>query len=244
MSNIILVTSGKGGVGKSTVASALGLTFAAKRHKTIIIELDVGLRGLDLMLGVEDRSVYDLGNILKGECRLSDAIIPVTDDGNLSLIVAPVKLSSRMDYDDIIDLCKILSTYFDTVIIDAPAGIGVSLLVAPKIPSTVLLVATPDHVSARDAGRLAGMLAQYGAKKVRLIINKVDTKKPSRNEIKDLDAVIDTATTQLIGVIPLCSELSSIGFDTDFAKQKSLGAKVLANIYTRLLGEYIELLIQ
>ena len=101
MANVLFVTSGKGGVGKSTVASALGLTYAANGSRTVIIELDIGLRGLDLMLGVEDRAVYDLGNILRGECRLSDGVIPVTPDGSLSLVVAPSGISSRIDYDDV-----------------------------------------------------------------------------------------------------------------------------------------------
>lgn len=244
MSNVILVTSGKGGVGKSTVASALGMTFAAMRRKTVIVELDIGLRGLDLMLGVEDRAVYDLGNILRGECRLSDGVVPVTSDGYLSLVVAPSGISSRIDYDDVAEFCKALSRYFDAVIIDAPAGIGVSLLLAPKIADLVLVVATPDMVSARDAGRLTGMLEQYGVSKIRLVINKVHHKKIRLNEIEDLDAVIDLVGAQLIGVVPVSSELSSIEFGTDSFQKASLCARVFENIASRILGDYVELLIQ
>lgn len=244
MSNVILVTSGKGGVGKSTVAASLGLTFAAMRRKTVIVELDIGLRGLDLMLGVEDRAVYDLGNIVRGECRLSDGVVTVTADGYLSLVVAPSGISSRINYDDVAAFCQALSRYFDTVIVDAPAGIGVSLLLAPKIASLVLVVATPDMVSARDAGRLTGMLEQYGASKIRLVINKVYHKKIHQNEMEDLDAVIDLVGAQLIGVVPMDGALSSIAFGPDSFRKKNLCSKVFHNIALRILGDYVELLIQ
>lgn len=244
MSNVILVTSGKGGVGKSTVASALGMTFASMRRKTVIVELDIGLRGLDLMLGVEDRAVYDLGNILRGECLLSDGVIPVGFDGYLSLVVAPSGISSRIDYDDVAELCKALSGYFDTVIIDAPAGISVSLLLAPKVADLVLMVATPDMVSARDAGRLTGMLEQHGVPKIRLIINKVYHKKIRLNEMEDLDTVIDLVGAQLIGVVPMSEELSSIEFGADSFQKSKLCSKVFENIASRILGDYVELLIQ
>lgn len=244
MSNIYLITSGKGGVGKSTVASALGLAFAAEGKRTIVVELDVGLRGLDLMFGVEDEAVYDLGNILRGECRLSDGIIPVTKDGKLSLIVAPSGISSRIDYDAVVSLCKALARYFDTVIIDAPAGIGVSLLIAPQVADVVLVVATPDYISARDAGRLAGMLEEQGARNVRLIINKVHHKKIKLNEISDLDTVIDMAGAQLIGVVPYDERLSVFDGEREKSKKSSLSEKVFANIVSRLMGDYVELLIQ
>lgn len=244
MSRIIMVTSGKGGVGKSTVASALGLTFAAMQRKTVIVELDIGLRGLDLMLGVENQAVYDLGNILRGECRLSDGIVPVTEDGNLSLIVAPSGISARIDYDDVVSFCDALSNYFDTVIIDAPAGIGVSLLLAPQVADMVLVVATPDQISARDAGRLTGMLEQYGAKKVRLVINKVHHKKIKQNEIRDMDAVIDLVGAQLIGVVPASEELSSISFGPNSFQRPTLCSRVFENIASRTMGDYVELLIQ
>ncbi|PWL71232.1 MAG: hypothetical protein DBY25_06025 [Clostridiales bacterium] len=244
MANVLFVTSGKGGVGKSTVASALGLTYAANGSRTVIIELDIGLRGLDLMLGVEDRAVYDLGNILRGECRLSDGVIPVTPDGSLSLVVAPSGISSRIDYDDVVALVKALSGYFETVIVDAPAGIGVSLLIAPQVAATVLVVATPDLISARDAGRLVSMLEQYGAAKVRLIINKVHHKKIRLNELTDLDTVIDMAGAQLIGVVPVAEELSSSAFCEAGLPAGSLAGKVFQRIVTRLAGDYVELLIQ
>ncbi len=244
MPNIILVTSGKGGVGKSTVAAALGLTYAAMRRKTVIVELDIGLRGLDLMLGVEDRTVYDLGNIVRGECKLSDGVVPVTADGHLSLVAAPSGISSRIDYDDVAAFCKALSRFFDTVIVDAPAGIGVSLLLAPKIADLVLVVATPDMVSARDAGRLTGMLGQYGVSDIRLVINKVYHKKIHQNEIEDLDAVIDLVGAQLIGVVPMDEDLSSFVFGPDSFRKKTLCSKVFYNIASRILGDYIELLIQ
>ena len=243
MSNIILVTSGKGGVGKSTVAAALGLTFSSMHRKTVVVELDVGLRGLDLMLGVSNKTVYDLGNVLNGECRLSDGVIPVSEDGSLSLIAAPAGISTRIDYDDIVSLCKALATYFDEVIIDAPAGIGVSLLLAPKVADLVLVVATPDQISARDAGRLVGMLEQQGAKKIRLIINRVRHKKVRQNEIPDLDEVIDLVGAQLIGVVPFSEELSALSLGPDEFLKSALPVKVFRNIASRTTGEYVELLI-
>lgn len=244
MSNILLVTSGKGGVGKSTVASALGMTYAARKSKTVLVELDIGLRGLDLMLGVEDQAVYDLGNILRGECRLSDGILPVTPDGYLSVIVAPSGISARIDYDDVVSLVKALSHYYETVIVDAPAGIGVSLLLAPQLPCTVLVVATPDLISSRDAGKLTGMLEQYGAKKIRLVINKVHHKKIKLNEITDLDSVIDMAGAQLAGVVPVSEALSITTFRAEGLTKGSFCGRIFDNIAARLMGDYVELLIQ
>lgn len=244
MTNIILVTSGKGGAGKSTVSVALGRSFAAIGRKTVIVELDVGLRGLDLMLGVEDRAIYDLGDLLASRCSINDAVIPVDREGNLAVIVAPSSLTDVIDYDDVALLCKGLTDYFDHVIIDAPAGIGVSVLLAPKVADMVLVVATPDSVCVRDGGRLAALLSEHGAPNIRLVINKINVKQIKAQEIKDMDQVIDGVGAQLIGTVPLDGELASGRLDGDLKGKSRVCGQIFENIAYRILGEDVELLIQ
>lgn len=244
MTNIILVTSGKGGVGKSTVSAALAMAFASIGRKTAIVELDVGLRGLDLMLGVENKTIYDLGDLLHGRCSVSDALVPIDEEGKLALIAAPSKLTERIDYDDVALLCQGLTSYFDHVIIDAPAGIGVSAWVAPKVADMALFVATPDAVSVRAAGRLVSVLDEQGVKNIRLLINKVTPKKPKKMEISNLDEVIDGVGAQLLGVIPLDEELANGQVRNGLWRLNSTCVKVFENIAYRILGEDVELLVR
>lgn len=241
MTNIILVTSGKGGVGKSTVSAALGMAFASMGRKTVIVELDVGLRGLDLMLRVEDRAIYDLGDLLTSRCSINDAVIPVDQQENLAVIVAPSSLTDVIDYDDVALLCRGLTDYFDHVIIDAPAGIGVSVLLAPKVADLVLTVTTPDPVCVRDGGRLVALLSEHGVTNIRLVINKINVKRIKAQEIKDMDQVIDGVGAQLIGTVPLDEELAS---GCLIGKLEGKSGQVFENIAYRILGEDVELLIQ
>ncbi len=244
MSKVIAITSGKGGTGKSTVCSELGYALACDGKKVILLELDFGLRGLDIMLGNQDRIVYDIGDLLHGECNINQAVISSGIHPNLYLAAASASIEREINLDDVELLCSGLKDYFDYVIADLPAGISLSSLVAPKIADTVLVVTTPDPVCIRDGNKIVGSLVGYDTSNVRLIINKVDKKLIQKGMIEDLDEVIDGVGAKLIGVIPFDHNIQLAAAKGERISKKTLSAKVFYCIAKRLQGEYIPLLVE
>lgn len=202
MGPIILVASGKGGTGKSTCAVNCGAQLARLGHKVLLIDADAGLRALDLMLGVSDRVIYDLSDVLAGLCEPVRAILE-TDEPGVSLLPAPQSISS--DYlagPEFKRLCRGLSRYYDFLFVDSPAGIGPGARVAAAACADALVVSTVDPVCLRDADRMAGMLQEEGVGHVRLVLNRVNARLIRRRMVPDLDAAIDSAALRLIGVVP------------------------------------------
>jgi septum site-determining protein MinD len=199
---VILIASGKGGVGKSTLAVNCGAALAARGKKVLLIDSDAGLRSLDLMLAVSDRVIYDISDVISGRCEPARAII-VTDCHNLHLMSA-----SQTDFPEMVDISAIqtlykgLSQYYDYVIVDSPAGIGSGVTVPAQAADFAIVVATNDSVCIRDAGRMAQSLRARGLLKISLVINRVDAKLIRKKVLPDLDAVIDGAAVQLLGVVP------------------------------------------
>jgi septum site-determining protein MinD len=195
---VLLITSGKGGTGKSTVSHLLGRALARRSKNVLLVELDSGLRGLDLMLGVSDRVVYDLSDVLEGRCRPAKAVTPIdTKVGNLHLIAAPIDRFFVPDEKNLRLLLKGLSGCYDFLILDTAAGLGQGFDIAARVADEALIVATPDPVSVRDAAKTAQSLPCPA----RLVVNKFTVRSLTK-ELPDLDAVIDCAGVRLISVIP------------------------------------------
>ena len=224
MGKIMLVTSGKGGTGKSTVALNLGISLSKEGKKAIVIELDSGMRCIDLMLGI-DSIVYDLGDILSGNCTLDEAIYSPEYVENLSIIAAPAKSNYIISAARFVSLCRQLSTVYDFVILDTPAGIGSELSAAAQAASHALVVTNLSPVSVRDAEKATDFLRKAGHKRIRLVVNFVPLE------------------CELIAIIPEDKLLKKCILNrTKKEIKKSVGNIAFENLAARVIGREVPLL--
>jgi len=244
MGKIMLVTSGKGGTGKSTVALNMALSLAKEGKKAVVLELDSGLRCLDLMLGI-DAIVYDLGDILSGRCDALSAVYKSELNENLSIIAAPSSSDQRLDAERFSVLCKYLARKFDFVILDTPAGIGQSLSLAAGVSSSAIIVTNVSPVSIRDAEKTVQIVSDAGVKNMRLVVNMIPLEVSNRKLIPDFDDIIDKVGVQLLALIPDDETLrKSANERTKKENKKSLGILAFSNMAKRILGRDIPLLIK
>lgn len=240
---IVLVASGKGGVGKSTLSVNCGAALALRGRKVLLIDADMGLRSLDLMLGVSDRVIYDLGDVLSSRCEPARAII-TTDYHDLHLLPSPqTDFEGKANPEIMRTLYRGLSHYYDYIIIDAPAGVGTGMTAPAQAADIAVVVATPDPVSTRDAERTANKLRNFGVPKIRLVINRVDSKLIRKKVMPDLDTVIDGASVQLLGVVPEDRHVAvaASGGRPVIVLRKG-AAQAIRNIAARLDGEDVGLM--
>lgn len=233
MGKVFAITSGKGGVGKSTVSTGLSLALSSLGYKVLLVDMDEGLRCLDLMLNLDDNIVLDLSDILGGR-DINDATYKVNE--NLFLVPAPLK-TGLIDAYSLANFAKQAEGMYDVVIFDFPAGIDFSLYSSLPESTLFLTVAFPDSVTIRDAAVVSTLLAEKGFKS-RLIINRFDYKLSKRKYYKSIDAIIDESQLQLIGIVPLSEKLQLLSVGQSIkAKDKSM--KALTRISKRLMGEHI-----
>ncbi len=202
MATVIAVTSGKGGTGKSSICSGMGYALAKQGSRTLIIELDFGLRCLDIMLGVKDIIKHDLGDVLEGKCDIYAASTQITMANNLSIVCAPEDPYAKLDAESIKEICEQMRRYYDYIIIDTSAGISESIFDIVANSDLILIVTTPDEICVRDGRLMSDEFYKRQNKKQRLIINKMNRKIFGEELVSDLDAIIDTVGVQLLGVIP------------------------------------------
>ena len=207
MNNVFVITSGKGGVGKSTVAAYLGVGLCKQGNKVLLIDMDEGLRSLDLMLDVSSHTLFDVSDIIKGNCNVNQAVIPVKQCQNLYLLPAPVTVNSLNSPKGMRVLCNKLSEFFDFIIIDSPAGVGKGFNNAISGADNALVVVNADPVSVRDGAYVAKLLRENKINNIRLIINKIDIDLIKKGILYNIDEIIDATTLQLIAAIPYDIEL-------------------------------------
>ena len=243
MAKKILVTSGKGGVGKSTVTALLGASLANLKKETIIIELDFGLRSLDIILGVQDNVIFDLGDVLKSECELDEAILTCEYAPKLKLISA--SLDSVITYNKINlkNLIDELDKKYEYILIDSPAGLSENINEILSLIDEALIVVTPDLVCVRDGCKVSEILCDFGVKNQRLVINKVKNKFIKLDILPDLDYVIDRVGVQLIAVIPEGIDIMKVTAKGTALSKDCQSFKVFNNFGRRILGETVPLLI-
>lgn len=236
MQRTLLVTSGKGGTGKTTVCLLLARALCAQGKNVLLLELDSGLRGLDLLLGVSDKVVYDLSDILAGRCRPAKAVtVCEVPRGNLHLIAAPLDRYYVSNREALAALLLGLSNCYDFLLLDAAAGLGRGFDVAASVCDGALIVSTADPVSIRDAAKTAQALA---GRQPRLVVNQFSRKQLTA-ELPDLDAVIDAVGAQLISVIPKDPLISIYHAQARALPENSSAALEADDLAHRLLGERV-----
>ncbi|MCR5718606.1 MAG: AAA family ATPase [Oscillospiraceae bacterium] len=199
---LIAVTSGKGGTGKSSICYGIGYTLAKQGNRTLIIELDFGLRCLDIMFGMSGRVDYDLGDVLSKKRQILDAVVTVPSASNLNILCAPKDPFMKVTAEQVVGICHDIRKYFDYIIIDTGAGINSHVFDIVEQANLILVVTTPDPICIRDATMMSDEFYRRGNKRQRLIINKVSPNDLRTGMISSLDDIIDAVGIQLIGVIP------------------------------------------
>lgn len=243
MGRITCITSGKGGVGKSTVSLQLGVALAAKGEKVLVIELDNGLQSLDIMAGCNDKAVYHLGDVLNKNCLPSQAIYECSYQKSLYILPSsnsPVDIT----IEELSALCVQIAKFFTVILLDTPAGIGNSFEVASRVSDDSIIIVTADPISVRDACTVSNLLDRAGVNRQRLLINKVNTKSMSQNYYTDLDEIIDTVKAQLIGVIPDSFEIIKAISSGQALPEKSMPKEIFRRMADRYLGRYQPLVVQ
>lgn len=200
---VLVVTSGKGGVGKTTTTANIGTGLAKLGRKVVLLDADIGLRNLDLVMGLENRIVYDLVDVTEGRCKIRQALIKDKRFENLFLLpAAQTREKDSVNEDQMRAVCDELRKDFDYIIVDCPAGIEQGFRNAVAGADEALIVTTPEVSAVRDADRIVGKLEASELYKPRLIINRVRTDMVKRGDMMNIDDVIEILAIKLIGVVP------------------------------------------
>ncbi len=237
---VLTITSGKGGVGKSTSSANLALGLALSGKRVVTIDLDIGLRNLDMILGLENRIVYDVVNIVEKACKINQALIKDKRTENLFLIAsAQTRDKSAVTSEQIIGLTNELKKDFDYVILDSPAGIESGFRNAMLPADEIIIVTTPEISAVRDADRVIGILESNDKTQVSLIINRINPTLVRKGDMMSKDDVLQVLSIPLIGVVPEDNNIVSytnIGEPSVLHKDSNSGA-AYKNIVKRILGE-------
>jgi septum site-determining protein MinD len=245
MQNVIVVTSGKGGVGKTTTTANLGSGLAHRGKKVVLIDTDIGLRNLDVVLGLENRIVYDLVDVIEGTCRLKQALIKDKRFDSLYLLpAAQTRDKLAVNPEQMVKLVAELEQEFDYILIDCPAGIEQGFKNAVAGAKSAIVVTVPEVSAVRDADRIIGLLSAAGIDDARLLVNRMRPDLVKRGDMLGLDDTLDILGIDLIGVVP---EDEKIIRSTNMGEpivlmEKSLAGKAYRNIVKRIMGENVPLM--
>src|SRR6266567_3310180 len=254
MGKVVVVTSGKGGVGKTTSTAALGAALARNGQKVVVIDFDVGLRNLDLVMGAERRVVFDFVNVVQGAAKLSQALI--RDKRVETLFLLPASQTRDKDAlteDGVARVIRDLRPKFDWVICDSPAGIERGATLAMRHADTAIVVTNPEVSSVRDSDRIIGLLdaktekAEKGERiDKHLLITRYDPARVARAEMLSIEDVLDILSLPLVGIIPESEDVlraSNLGAPVTMSNPTSAPARAYADAARRLRGEVVEMTI-
>lgn len=239
----IVITSGKGGAGKSTATVGLGRALAQRGRRVLLVDCDAGLRSLDRMTGMEQDLVFDCADVVVGRCAPAEAIYPCPGAQGMYLLPAPSSGEERIRPGVMRKLVPLLARYYDVVLLDSPAGVGEGFRSAACAADRAVILCTPDPVCARSAGTAAALLRkQLGVTDCRLLLNRFQAELFSAaGAYRDLDGVIDETGVRLLGVIPEDPLLAAAFLTGGPAKETAPGALALGRAAARLEGEDVPL---
>ena len=202
MARRIVVTSGKGGVGKTTVCVNLGYALANKHKKVLLVDVDFGLNNLDVVLGIENKIVYDLFDVIEGKCRPEQALVQDFNNSNLYILPTNRTFCPRIDDNRLIQIIKDIETKFDYVLIDCPAGIEDGFNRAVKLSNEAIVVTTPHISSVRDADKLITRLDANYINLVGLIVNRVRGDLIIKGDMISIQTIVSYLSLNLYGIVP------------------------------------------
>ncbi|HYV71765.1 MAG TPA: septum site-determining protein MinD [Pseudolabrys sp.] len=247
-SKVIVVTSGKGGVGKTTSTAALGAALAQAGQKVAVVDFDVGLRNLDLVMGAERRVVFDLINVVQGVAKMSQALIRDKRLETLWLLPASqTRDKDALTEEGVAGVIKELRGQFDWVICDSPAGIERGATLAMRFADTAVIVTNPEVSSVRDSDRIIGLLDSKTEKAEKgqridkhVLITRYDAQRAARGEMLNIEDVLDILSTPLLGIIPESEEVlraSNLGSPITLNNAASAPARAYVDAARRLKGD-------
>lgn len=244
MGEVIVITSGKGGVGKTTTTANIGAGLAKQGKKVVVIDTDLGLRNLDVVMGLENRIVYNLVDVIEGNCRMKQALIKDKRYESLYLLPsAQTRDKSAISPEQMKKLTEELAEEYDYILLDCPAGIEQGFQNAIAGASRAIVVTTPEVSAIRDADRIIGLLEKNQIKKVNLVINRIRMEMVKRGDMMSVEDVSEILGIPLIGVLP-DDEQVVVGTNQGepVIELDSLAGKAYANICRRVMGEEVPFL--
>jgi len=244
MSEVIVITSGKGGVGKTTTSANLGTALAQNNMKVCLIDTDIGLRNLDVVMGLENRIVYNLVDVVEGKCRIKQALIKDKKYPNMFLLPsAQTRDKTSVSPEQMKALVNELREDFDYIILDCPAGIEQGFKNAIAGADRALIVTTPEVSAIRDADRIIGLLEANGITEIDLIVNRLKVDMIKRGDMMSIEDVVDILSIDLIGAVPDDDNIViSTNQGEPLAGTDCLAGRAYTNISRRVMGEEVPLL--
>ena len=246
MGEVIVITSGKGGVGKTTTTANLGSSLAEAGKKVVLVDTDIGLRNLDVVMGLENRIVYDIVDVVEEKCKLRQALIKDKRFEELFLLpAAQTRDKTAINEEQMKELTKKLKEEFDYILIDCPAGIEQGFKNAIAGADRAIVVTNPEVSAVRDADRIIGLLEANEISDIKLIINRIRQDMVKRGDMMDKQDIVDLLSVDLIGVVPddeyIITQTNK--GEPVIKNKKAPSGKAYIEIARRVLGENIEVTI-
>ena len=246
MGEVIVVTSGKGGVGKTTTTANVGSSLALREKKVVLVDTDIGLRNLDVVMGLENRIVYDIVDVVEGKCKLRQALIKDKRFDELFLLpAAQTRDKSAVNEEQMRELVEKLREDFDYIIIDCPAGIEQGFKNAIAGADRAIVVTTAEISAIRDADRIIGLLEASEIKNPQLVINRLRPNMVKKGEMMEVDDIVDLLSIDLVGVVPddeyIITQTNK--GEPVVTNHKAPSGKAYIEIAQRILGENVEITI-
>jgi septum site-determining protein MinD len=238
---VIVVTSGKGGVGKTTTTANIGTGLARLGYKVVLVDTDIGLRNLDILMGLENRIVYNIVDVVENRCKLSQALVKDKRLPNLSLLpAAQTRDKSALNEEQMVEMCEKLKAEADFILLDCPAGIEQGFQNAIAAATEAVVVCTPEMSAVRDADRVIGLLeARENITNYKLVLNRIRPHMVRTNDMMDVDDVLEILSVKLLGVIPEDKDIivSTNKGEPIVTIEQSLAGQAYRNIARRVAGE-------
>ncbi len=242
---VIVITSGKGGVGKTTTAANVSTSLASMGYKVAVLDLDIGLKKLDLILGLENRVIYDIVQVIEGECTLKQALVKDKRFPHLYMLpAAQTRNKDEINPEQVINLCNQLKEEFDFIFIDSPAGIEQGFKNAIAAAERALVITNPEISAVRDADRIIGMLESANFSNIQLVVNRIRPDMVKADNMLSVEDLVEHLCIELIGVVPEDRNviISTNKGEPIILNESSAAAKAFHNIAQRITGQEVQII--